>query len=129
MAGHRNLDLAANDHTGFFAFVPTEYIGPTMKLCQDRRGILQGTEYLSPTRAMLRYDLPLAEVAPAWMLATAREAWLVNPPDDSNVSDWIQAVWFARETGLDKEAEQLSETLTPLSEEFAARWKRLDGLP
>ncbi|MCB1229749.1 MAG: serine/threonine protein kinase [Verrucomicrobiae bacterium] len=74
-------------------------------------------------------DLPLAEVAPAWMLATAREAWLVNPPDDSNVSDWIQAVWFARETGLDKEAEQLSETLTPLSEEFAARWKRLDGLP
>ncbi|MCA9220807.1 MAG: translation elongation factor 4 [Pirellulaceae bacterium] len=42
--------------------LPTEYIGATMKLCQDRRGILQGTEYLSPTRAMLRYDLPLAEV-------------------------------------------------------------------
>ncbi len=42
--------------------VPSEYIGAVMKLCQDRRGVGQGTEYLSPTRAMLRYDLPLAEV-------------------------------------------------------------------
>jgi len=42
--------------------VPSDYIGPVMKLCQDRRGVPQGTEYLSPTRAMLRYDLPLAEV-------------------------------------------------------------------
>ena len=41
---------------------PSEYIGAVMKLCQDRRGVAQGTEYLSPTRAMLRYDLPLAEV-------------------------------------------------------------------
>lgn len=41
---------------------PTEYIGPVMKLCQERRGVLEGTEYLSPTRAMLTYDLPLAEV-------------------------------------------------------------------
>ena len=41
---------------------PTEYIGLVMKLCQDRRGIHQRTEYLSPTRAMLTFDLPLAEV-------------------------------------------------------------------
>ena len=41
---------------------PSEFIGPVMKLCQDRRGILLRTEYLSPTRAMLTYDLPLAEV-------------------------------------------------------------------
>ncbi len=33
-----------------------------MKLCQDRRGIQRTTEYLSPTRAMITYDLPLAEV-------------------------------------------------------------------
>jgi GTP-binding protein LepA len=33
-----------------------------MKLCQDRRGVLVRTEYLSPTRAMITYDLPLAEV-------------------------------------------------------------------
>jgi GTP-binding protein LepA len=41
---------------------PTEYIGPVMKLCQDRRGIHVRTEYLSPTRTMLVYDIPLAEV-------------------------------------------------------------------
>ena len=41
---------------------PTESIGIVMKLCQDRRGIHQRTEYLSPTRALLTYDLPLAEV-------------------------------------------------------------------
>jgi GTP-binding protein LepA len=41
---------------------PTESIGAVMKLCQDRRGVQLRTEYLSPTRAMLTYDLPLAEV-------------------------------------------------------------------
>jgi len=39
---------------------PTEYIGAVMKLCQDRRGSLMGQEYLSPTRTMLTYELPLA---------------------------------------------------------------------
>ncbi len=33
--------------------LPTDYIGPMMKLCTDRRGIYVRTEYLSPTRAML----------------------------------------------------------------------------
>jgi len=42
--------------------VPAEYIGPMMQLCSDRRGVYLRTEYLSPTRAMLVYDLPLAEV-------------------------------------------------------------------
>ena len=41
---------------------PQEYVGPVMKLCQERRGLQQGTEYLSATRMMLTYDLPLAEV-------------------------------------------------------------------
>jgi len=41
---------------------PVDFIGPVMKLCQDRRGVLVRQEYLSPTRAMLVYDLPLAEV-------------------------------------------------------------------
>jgi GTP-binding protein LepA len=41
---------------------PIEFIGPVMKLCQDRRGTLVRQEYLSPTRSMLVYDLPLAEV-------------------------------------------------------------------
>ncbi|MFN7735294.1 MAG: translation elongation factor 4 [Pirellula sp.] len=42
--------------------LPTEFIGVVMKLCQDRRGILRGNEYLSGTRALVSYDLPLAEV-------------------------------------------------------------------
>ncbi len=41
---------------------PQEFIGSVMKLCTERRGIHTGTEYLSPTRAMLSYELPLAEV-------------------------------------------------------------------
>lgn len=42
--------------------VPNEQIGQVMRLCQDRRGVQRGTEYLSVTRAMITYDLPLAEV-------------------------------------------------------------------
>ena len=41
---------------------PEEYIGSVMKLCGERRGIHVRTEYLSPTRMMLTYDIPLAEV-------------------------------------------------------------------
>ncbi|UUO06206.1 translation elongation factor 4 [Blastopirellula sp. J2-11] len=41
---------------------PSEFIGPVMQLCTERRGVQVRTEYLSPTRAMLVYDLPLAEV-------------------------------------------------------------------
>jgi GTP-binding protein LepA len=42
--------------------VPNDQIGQVMKLCQDRRGVQLGTEYLSQTRAMVTYRLPLAEV-------------------------------------------------------------------
>jgi GTP-binding protein LepA len=42
--------------------LPTEYIGGIMKLCSDRRGTYVRTEYLSPTRAMLVYDVALADV-------------------------------------------------------------------
>ncbi len=42
--------------------LPTEAIGPAMKICEDRRGTYIRTEYLSPTRAMLVYDIALAEV-------------------------------------------------------------------
>ena len=41
---------------------PEEFVGPVMKLCNERRGIQQNTEYLSATRVMLTFDLPLAEV-------------------------------------------------------------------
>ncbi len=41
---------------------PEQYVGAVIKLCQERRGIQQNTEYLSASRIMLTYDLPLAEV-------------------------------------------------------------------
>ncbi len=41
---------------------PAEYIGSIMELCQDRRGSLDGLDYLSETRVELRYTLPLAEI-------------------------------------------------------------------
>ena len=42
--------------------IPANLIGPIMQMCTDRRGAYLKTEYLSPTRAMITFDLPLAEV-------------------------------------------------------------------
>ena len=42
--------------------VPTDSIGVIMQLCEDRRGVFIKTEYLSPVRAILTYELPLAEM-------------------------------------------------------------------
>lgn len=39
-----------------------EFIGPIMQLCQERRGIYLGTEYMEQERAILRYELPLNEI-------------------------------------------------------------------
>jgi len=41
---------------------PSEYVGPVMELCQNRRGTHIGMDYLSPSRVQIRYDLPLAEI-------------------------------------------------------------------
>ncbi len=42
--------------------VPTNYVGPIMDLAQNKRGALVDMSYVDPTRAMLRYDMPLSEV-------------------------------------------------------------------
>ncbi|MCI7812512.1 MAG: translation elongation factor 4 [Robinsoniella sp.] len=42
--------------------VTTEFIGSIMELCQERRGVYLGMEYMEETRAMLRYELPLNEI-------------------------------------------------------------------
>ncbi|MCP4581030.1 MAG: elongation factor 4 [candidate division Zixibacteria bacterium] len=41
---------------------PSEYIGNLMKLCLDRRATYRNTEYIDQTRAVLHYDIPLAEI-------------------------------------------------------------------
>lgn len=42
--------------------VSTEFLGAIMKLCQERRGVYNGMEYIEETRAILHYDLPLNEI-------------------------------------------------------------------
>ena len=42
--------------------VTTEFVGPIMTLCQERRGNYLGMEYIETTRALLKYELPLNEI-------------------------------------------------------------------
>jgi GTP-binding protein LepA len=41
---------------------PSDYIGTIMELCQSRRGVLKGMDYLSTDRVEIRYTMPLAEI-------------------------------------------------------------------
>ena len=43
-------------------FTPSEYIGPIMELCQDKRGNFLNMEYLDETRVSINYDIPLSEI-------------------------------------------------------------------
>ncbi len=43
-------------------FTPKDYVGPLMRLCEEKRGIQKDMRYLTPQRVQLVYDLPLAEV-------------------------------------------------------------------
>jgi len=42
--------------------LPSDYVGAVMELCQGRRGVLQGMDYLSEDRVELRYMLPMGEI-------------------------------------------------------------------
>mgnify|MGYP000507301677 FL=1 len=42
--------------------VTKDYVGAIMTLCQERRGVYLGMEYIEESRAVLRYDLPLNEI-------------------------------------------------------------------
>ena len=43
-------------------FVPSEYIGAIMKLCQDKRGIYKMVEYIDEKRVNIHYEIPLSEI-------------------------------------------------------------------
>ena len=43
-------------------FTPSEYIGPIMELCQNKRGIYISMDYIDPTRVNIHYELPLSEI-------------------------------------------------------------------
>ena len=43
-------------------FSPTDYIGPIMELCQDRRGKYVSMDYIDKTRVNIHYEMPLSEI-------------------------------------------------------------------
>jgi GTP-binding protein LepA len=42
--------------------VPSEYVGPVLALCQERRGVQKGIQYAAADRVIVSYELPFAEV-------------------------------------------------------------------
>ena len=43
-------------------YVPSEYVGSIMKLCQDKRGVYKNISYMDETRVNVMYELPLSEI-------------------------------------------------------------------
>ncbi len=43
-------------------FVPSEYIGPIMDLCEKKRGTFKNMDYINKTRVNIHYELPLSEI-------------------------------------------------------------------
>ena len=41
---------------------PSEYVGPIMELCQNKRGIYKSLEYIDQTRVNIHYEIPLSEI-------------------------------------------------------------------
>ncbi|MEO8897611.1 MAG: translation elongation factor 4 [Candidatus Dormibacter sp.] len=57
-----NIDAIEEPRTRATIFVPKQYVGPLMELCQDRRGELLDMQYQPGDRVALIYDLPLGEI-------------------------------------------------------------------
>lgn len=58
----QEIEIIEEPYIRAHLLIPSTNLGPVMQLCQDRRGIYISTEYLDPTRAMLTYEIPFAEV-------------------------------------------------------------------
>ncbi len=74
--------------------LPTEFVGPVMELCQGRRGVLKGMDYLSPERVELKYVLPLGEIIfdffDALKSRTRGYASLDYDPSGEQISDLVK---------------------------------------
>ncbi|AQP46864.1 elongation factor 4 [Tessaracoccus aquimaris] len=73
---------------------PSEYIGTILELCQTRRGVQRGLDYLSEDRVEIRYTLPLAEIVfdffDALKSRTKGYASLDYEPDGEQASDLVK---------------------------------------
>lgn len=56
------LDHIEEPYVKATIILPHDYVGPIMELCQEKRGRFLNMEYLTATRVMLSYELPLAEI-------------------------------------------------------------------
>ena len=56
------LDFVEEPYITASIHLPQEYIGAVLKLCEEKRGLQKGISYPSATRAIVEYELPLAEV-------------------------------------------------------------------
>ena len=57
-----HIEVVEEPRTRATIFVPKDYVGPLMELCQDRRGELLDMQYQPGDRVALIYDLPLGEI-------------------------------------------------------------------
>ena len=57
----RKIEEIREPYIRLTIFLPADYVGKAMKLCQDRRGEYVSLDYITTERVRLVYDLPLAE--------------------------------------------------------------------
>jgi len=58
----QNIEMVEEPYVSATIIVPTEFVGPSMEMCNNRRGIFKNMEYPSAQRVILTYDLPLSEI-------------------------------------------------------------------
>ncbi|MCR5208196.1 MAG: translation elongation factor 4 [Eubacterium sp.] len=57
-----NIDYCEEPYADAHLYVPSEFIGAVMDLCQEKRGIFITMNYITPERADIHYELPLNEI-------------------------------------------------------------------
>ena len=62
MPDKANIDWIKEPFIYTNIIVPSEYIGPIMELCQNKRGIYKSMEYIDETRVNIHYNIPLSEI-------------------------------------------------------------------
>ncbi|WP_310755526.1 translation elongation factor 4 [Ruminococcus sp.] len=56
------IKMAEEPVTDAHIYSPSDYVGNIMELCQDRRGVFIGMDYIDSDRVDIHYELPLAEI-------------------------------------------------------------------
>ena len=57
-----NIECIKEPYVSASIFVPSDFIGPIMDLCSEKRGIYKNLEYIDKTRVNIHYELPLSEI-------------------------------------------------------------------